>query len=85
MKRLRRLLREPLLHFAALGGLIFLLFAAFNDTEVKPDDLIVVTPERIRQLTAGYNSVWKRMPTEDELDAPDRGDTSAKRFTIGKR
>jgi hypothetical protein len=69
MKRLRRLLREPLLHFAVLGGLIFLLFAAFDDTEVKPDDLIVVTPERIRQLTAGYNSVWKRMPTEDELDA----------------
>jgi hypothetical protein len=31
--------------------------------------VIVVTPERIDQLAAGYNSVWKRMPTDDELDA----------------
>ncbi len=28
MKHLLRLLREPLLHFFAIGGLIFLLFAA---------------------------------------------------------
>ncbi len=69
MKRLARLRREPLLHFAALGGLIFLLFAAIDDTPPGPDDVIVVTPGRIHQLTAGYRSVWKRMPTEDELDA----------------
>jgi hypothetical protein len=69
MKRLTRLLREPLLHFAALGGLIFLFFAVINETQVKPGDLIVVTPERIHQLTAGYRSVWNRLPTDDELDA----------------
>ena len=32
MKRLMRLLREPLFHFLAIGGLIFALFAAVDDT-----------------------------------------------------
>jgi len=69
MKPLPRLLREPLLHFLAIGGLIFLLFAAVDDTPETPAEVIVVTPERIDQLAAGYSSVWKRMPTDDELDA----------------
>ncbi len=69
MKRLRRLVREPLLHFLAIGGLIFLLFAVVDDTRDAPTDVIVVTPERIDQLAAGFSSVWKRMPTDDELDA----------------
>jgi hypothetical protein len=69
MKHLQRLLREPLLHFFAIGGLIFLLFAAVNDTREVPTDVIVITPERIDQLAAGFNSVWRRMPTDDELDA----------------
>ncbi len=30
MKLLLRLLREPLLHFLAIGGLIFVLFAAMS-------------------------------------------------------
>ncbi len=66
MKLLLRLLREPLLHFLAIGGLIFLLFAAVDDTRDAPTDVIVVTAERINQLAAGYSSVWKRTPTDDE-------------------
>ena len=69
MKRALRLLREPLLHFLAIGSLIFLLFAAVDDTREAPADVIVITPERIDQLAAGFSSVWKRMPTDDELDA----------------
>ena len=69
MKLLLRLLREPLLHFLTIGGLIFLLFVAVDDTRQAPTDVIVITPERIDQLAAGFSSVWKRMPTDDELDA----------------
>ena len=69
MKLLMRLLREPLLHFLAIGGLIFLLFVVVDDTRGTPTDVIVVTPARIDQLAAGYSAVWKRMPTDDELDA----------------
>ncbi len=69
MKHLKRLLREPLLHFFAIGGLIFLLYAAVSDTRRVPADVIVITLARIDQLAAGFSSVWKRMPTDDELDA----------------
>ncbi len=69
MKLALRLLREPLLHFLAIGSLIFLLFAVVDDARETPADVIVVTPERINQLAAGFRSVWKRMPTDDELSA----------------
>ena len=66
---LLRLLREPLVHFAAIGGLIFAVFAALNDASGPPADVIVITPERIDQIAAEYESVWRRKPTENELDA----------------
>ena len=69
MKRLLRLCREPLVHFLAIGGLIFLLFAAVDDSRETPADVIVVTPERIDYLATGFRSVWRRPPTDDELQA----------------
>jgi hypothetical protein len=69
MKQLMRLLREPLVHFIAIGGLIFAVFAAVNDAREAPADVIVIAPERIDQLAASFSAVWKRMPTDDELDA----------------
>ena len=69
MKRLARLLREPLLHFLAIGGLIFLLFVAVAGPRPEPTDTIVVGPERIEQLATGFKSVWRRPPSEDELRA----------------
>jgi len=68
MALLRRLLKEPLLHFLALGGLIFLVFAALDNRQEADAELIVVTRERIDQLAVAYQSVWKRMPTTEELD-----------------
>ncbi len=67
MKHLVRLLREPLVHFLAIGGLIFLLFGAVAEPIAEPPDTIVVWPERIEQLTAGFQAVWRRPPTETEL------------------
>ncbi|MGB6908253.1 MAG: peptidylprolyl isomerase [Methyloceanibacter sp.] len=69
MKRLLRLLREPLFHFTVIGGLIFALYAVVDDMGEAPADVIVIIPERIDQLAAGFSSVWKRMPTDTELDA----------------
>ncbi len=67
MKRLLRLLREPLFHFIAIGGLIFALYAAVEGPGAPPADVIVIAPERIDQLAAEFSSVWQRMPTEDEI------------------
>jgi len=69
MKRLMRLLREPLLNFIVIGGLVFLLYAAFDDTGEAPADAIIIAPERIDQLATEFKSVWKRLPTDDEIDS----------------
>ena len=69
MKHLMRLLREPLFHFLAIGALIFVVFLTVDDRRQAPTDLIVITPERIEQLAIIYESVWKRPPAGDELEA----------------
>ncbi len=67
MKPIARLLREPLLHFFAFGGLIFLLYTAVSGPSPEPAEVIVVGPEQIEQLTKGYQAVWRRPPTDDEV------------------
>ncbi len=67
MKTMQRLLREPLLHFLALGGLIFALYAAVSDPAPAPANTIVIGPERIDQLSKGYQAVWRRPPSAEEL------------------
>jgi len=69
MKRiLMRLLREPLLHFFAVGGLIFLLYANCGGRGETSPDVIAVSVAQIDQLVAQFNAVWRRPPTADELD-----------------
>jgi hypothetical protein len=65
---LQRFLREPLLHFIAIGGLFFLIYTAVNDISESSTDTIFITPERIGQIATGFNGVWNRMPTAEELD-----------------
>lgn len=65
---LKRLLREPLLHFIAIGFLFFLIYSAANDSGENPGDIIHITPQRVNQIAAGFNGVWNRMPTDEELD-----------------
>jgi hypothetical protein len=69
MMALERLLREPLLHFFVFGGLIFLLYVAVSGPTPEPVDTIVIEPARIEQLGVGFQRVWRRPPTVDELRA----------------
>jgi parvulin-like peptidyl-prolyl cis-trans isomerase-like protein len=66
---MRRVLREPLLHFALLGGLIF---GAYRVASPRPDDgaEIIVTTDRIASLSAQFSVAHQgRPPREDELRA----------------
>jgi len=65
---LQRFLREPLLHFIVIGSLFFLFYTAVNDTSENSSETISITPDRIDQIAAGFNGVWNRMPTTEELD-----------------
>lgn len=63
-----RLLREPLVHFVALGALIFLLYA-WLEGPTRSVDTIVVTAATQDNLAAAFDRAWQRPPTAAELDA----------------
>lgn len=66
---LRRWLREPLVHFLILGALLFLLFHFVKGGSGARQNEIVVTGGTLQTITEGFQRVWKRPPTQKELDA----------------
>ena len=63
---LKRLFREPLVQFLALGGVLFLVFALFAPPSDEPRDQIVVDGPVVQSLEAAFEAVWKRPPTASE-------------------
>jgi hypothetical protein len=66
---LRRLLREPLLHFLLLGGLLFAVFGRGNSEAGGADRQIVVSGADIDRLAAAFSRTWNRPPDANELQA----------------
>jgi hypothetical protein len=64
---LRTLLREPLVHFLALGALLFLWYQESGGGSGPGSNRIVLTSGRIESLAAGFHKSWQRPPTEAEL------------------
>jgi hypothetical protein len=60
------LLREPLVHFLALGLLLFLFFA-WRGGGSSASNRIVLTPGQVDLLVAGFTRTWHRPPSEAEL------------------
>lgn len=67
---MKRILKEPLLHFVLLGAALFGAYSLMPK-EVSRGDAgkIVVTQGQIEHLTAGFTKTWQRPPTADELAA----------------
>lgn len=65
---MRRLLREPLVHFLLLGAGLFLLFGIVDDSDDMPTGSIVVSAGQVAQLKEAFTRTWQRPPTEEELD-----------------
>jgi len=64
----RRLLREPLVHFAALALLIFAAYAVFAPpAQQAPVGSIVVSSGKIEQMAAIFARTWQRPPSPEEL------------------
>jgi hypothetical protein len=65
---MKRLLREPLLHFLLLGAGLFLAYSLTpgGGTLVEPGK-IVVTRGQIEHLAAAFAKTWRRPPTAAEL------------------
>jgi hypothetical protein len=60
-------LKEPLLHFLALGALVFVFYNAVSD-DVPGDDEIVVTRGVQEHLIRGFSRAWQRPPTQSEFN-----------------
>lgn len=65
---MKKLYKEPLLHFLIIGVLIFTLFSIVNKEEdtVSGNKIIVSTAD-IQRLSSGWAKRWNRPPTEIEL------------------
>ena len=64
-----RLLREPLLHFMAIGAVIYILYGVFAEAIPEADDkTIVVSAAEIEWMQTSWQQRWNRPPTEVEVD-----------------
>ncbi|TMV08926.1 peptidyl-prolyl cis-trans isomerase [Ruegeria sediminis] len=61
-----RILREPLVHFVAIGGLVFALYYATRPDQSDPDR-IVISEAAVQMLANQFESTWRRPPTSAEL------------------
>jgi PPIC-type PPIASE domain len=68
MTSLRKVLREPLLHFAVLGAGLFVLFGLVGGPAEEPPDRIVVNAAKVENLAGLFERTWQRAPSEAELD-----------------
>ena len=66
---MRRLLREPLLHFLLLGALLFLAYGWLNRAGLAAPDEIVVSRSQVEGLVMQFERVWQRAPTAEERQA----------------
>lgn len=64
---IRRLLREPLLHFLLLGTGLFLLYEATNGGASQAPRVIEISEARAAALAESFAVVWMRPPTTAEL------------------
>jgi len=66
---MKKLLREPVLHFAILGVLLFVWFSLSDDnrTVAAQSDEIVISDGGVRRMIEQFNAVWRRNPNEQEL------------------
>lgn len=66
---MRKLTREPLVHFLLLGAGLFALYSWVGEQDGPPAlEEIVITPGRIDHLAGSFKKTWQRFPTEQELE-----------------
>jgi hypothetical protein len=64
------LLRQPLLHFLVLGGLIFAFYDLVTPEVAEvagdPEAEIVITSLQVDRLNTEFQAIWQRHPTSEE-------------------
>ena len=67
---MRRLLREPLLHFLVLAAVLFGIYGLARDADTTPASSkeIRLMPDELAQLIMVFQSQWRRQPTPEEFN-----------------
>ena len=63
---MKKILKDPFIHFIILGLLLFVVYGFVNDTSNSRDTIIIDTND-IESMTAKWVMQWKRTPTQEEL------------------
>jgi len=63
---MKKLLKDPLLHFLFIGALLFLVFELIKSPVGNLENRIVITRGDIEALQANFARTWQRPPTESE-------------------
>lgn len=66
---MKKLLREPILHFLLIGMVLFFLIHGLRGTETPEDLKIQITADQVTGIAAQFEKTWMRPPTENELSA----------------
>ena len=67
MTLFRKIIREPLVHFLVLGGLLFAFFEWQGGGAGPGSTRISITPGLVAHLATGFAKTWQRPPTDQEL------------------
>jgi len=65
---MKRILREPLLHFLLLGISIFLIYGLASKRSSDEPGKIVISTGQIASIAESFARTWRRPPTREELD-----------------
>lgn len=66
-----KILKEPLLYFLLLGGVLFVLFQQVSDEGFSGGNQleeIIISDGQVDALIVGFEKVWQRLPNQQELD-----------------
>jgi hypothetical protein len=63
----KRILKEPLLHFLLLGAGLFLAYSLMPKNSGSEPGKIIVTQGQIEHLVDGFTKAWQRPPAPEEL------------------
>jgi hypothetical protein len=65
---MKKLLREPLLHFLLLGIVIFAAYGFVSKRSSNEPGKIVISAGQIKALAEGFSRTWRRPPTREEIE-----------------
>jgi PPIC-type PPIASE domain len=65
---MKKLIREPFIHFLVLGAAIFIANRLVSGRAENQPGKIVITQGQITSMVIGFSRTWQRPPTHEELE-----------------